>query len=119
MVIPVDMSLQLLMVADYLDGAYPPACEVDDQEYCLLIWPSTVWETEISAGEVLESIHPDPVTVLVSLGDLWAGTAVNDISSAKGKEIKYSVWGVYIRMRIILMLRIEFSPGATVQRGCG
>ena len=37
MEIPADMCLQLLMVADYLNGGYPPDCEVDNREYCPLI----------------------------------------------------------------------------------
>lgn len=36
MEIPADMCLQLLMVADYLNGAYPPIYNVHNQEYCLL-----------------------------------------------------------------------------------
>lgn len=36
MEIPADMCLQLLMVADYLDGVYPPDHEVDNHECCLL-----------------------------------------------------------------------------------
>lgn len=74
------------MVADYLNGAYPPIYKVHNQEYCLLTWPSIVWGTEISAGEVSESTHPDPVTVLVSLSDLWAGTSADETSTAKGNE---------------------------------
>lgn len=37
MEIPADMCLQLLMVADYLNGAYYPDYGVDNHEYCLLI----------------------------------------------------------------------------------
>lgn len=36
MEIPADMCLQLLMVADYLNGAYPPIYKVHNQEYYLL-----------------------------------------------------------------------------------
>lgn len=62
----------------------------------------------ISAGDVLESTHPDPVAVLVSLIDIWAGTSFDNITTAKGKQIGYSSRGVYREMVIMLILRSEF-----------
>lgn len=59
MEIPADMCLQLLMVADYLNGAYYPDYGVDNNEYCLLIWLSIVWGTEISPVKDLDSTHLD------------------------------------------------------------
>lgn len=62
----------------------------------------------ILAGEVLESTRPDPVAILVSLIDIWAGTSFDNITTAKGKQIEFSSRGVYMEMGIMLILLSEF-----------
>lgn len=111
MEIPADMCLQLLMVADYLNGAYYPDHGVDNHEYCLLIWPSIVWGTEISPVKALESTHSDLITVLVSPIRLWDGTFISMISAAKHKEISYRFVLVGVVVFFSQILRSEFSAG--------
>lgn len=68
--------------------------------------------------KVLELIHPDLVSVLVSLIDLWVGTVIGKIFAAKDKEIEHSIGGVYLWVDVVLMLRSEFSGVDRVKIEC-